>query len=121
MTIFTIGSGSTDPDTAARTGCVFSGGGEYNCEVDYELGEDLPDDREWWLLLVTSWIVECGPPRDVAFTRRPGERRVRLEFSFDSLDDCRAFLAGQDYDLVVDGTLIVDAWIANRCEPFGSV
>ncbi|MDR5672411.1 hypothetical protein AArcCO_0634 [Halalkaliarchaeum sp. AArc-CO] len=116
MTFIAFGAGSTGPDTADRTGCVFSGDGEYNCQIVYEMGEDLPDDREWWLLQVISWMVEWGPPRDIAFTRHPGERRVRIEFSFDSLDDCRAFIAGEDYDLVVDGELIVDARVENRCQ-----
>ena len=120
MTFITFNGGSKGPDSATRTDCVFSGDGKYNCEVGYELGDDLPDDREWWLLLVTSWMIEWGPPRDVAFTRYPAERRVLIEFSFDSLDDCRAFLAGEDYDLVVDGQLIVDARVENRCVPFES-
>ena len=110
----------TGPNTVGRAWCVFADGGGYNCEVVYELGEDLPDDREWWLLKIASWIVEWGPPRDVAFTRQPSDRCVRIEFNFGSLDSCREFRAREDYDLVVDGKLIVDAQIANQCEPFDS-
>ncbi|AUX08854.1 hypothetical protein AArcSl_1221 [Halalkaliarchaeum desulfuricum] len=106
----------TGTNTADHARCIFPDGGEYNCEVVYDVGDDLPDDREWWLLKVTSWMVEWGPPRDVAFTRQPSDRCVRIEFNFDSLDNCREFRTREDHELIVDGDLIVDARIENRCE-----
>lgn len=108
----TIVSGGSD-----RLCLVFADGGEHDCEVVYELGGGSPDDREWWLLEVVSWIVERGAAQDVEFIRSSDDDTIRIEFRFDSIAACRRFRERGSHEIVVDGERVVDARIVSRCEP----
>lgn len=89
--------------------------GKYRCEVAYDLGDVPRGEREWWLLQITSWLVERGSVNDVAFVRPPDEDAVRIEFGFATATECRRFRHRESHRLVVDGDRVVDSRIERRC------
>ncbi|MEF8780931.1 MAG: hypothetical protein V5A46_09665 [Haloferacaceae archaeon] len=88
----------------------------YRCEVLYDVGDGSKSDREWWLLKITSWMVERGSVSDVTFTRSPDDSSLRVEFCFERPHDCRRFRDRESHKLVVDGERIVGSQVVSRCD-----
>lgn len=115
MPCITPGSGPTvrdDPDPSRFFALPEEG---YRCQVVYDFGDVPRDEREWWLLQITSWLVDRGSVRDIAFSR-PEEGSIRIDFGFASSTDCRRFRNRESHRLVVDGGRIVDLRVESRCD-----
>lgn len=108
------GSGPTVRDDPSRFSVLDEEG--YRCRVVYDFGDVPRDEREWWLLQITSWLVERGSVRDIAFSRPPEADSIRIDFGFASPVDCRRFRNRESHRLVVDGERIVDLRVERRCD-----